>query len=791
MKRLALVITLFSTLILCSQTIKGNVKDALGNIAFADIIVKDNSGKIVTGTTSNDNGIFSVEVSKGTYRVLVSFMGYKNWEKDITIVENLDLGTIILVEDAEKLEEVIIKSKKRVIQQKVDRLVFNVEKSIVAEGGNGTDILKVAPRVRMQNGVLEILGKGASRLLINGRLSPLTGEELTAFLETLNASEIKEIEVITNPPAKYEAAGQGGLINIILKKSKLNSWSNTSRLVYNQNKFNFTTFQNSFNYNKNKLSLITSVSATKGKLHNDENLQVFYPVNFWNIDIDYEDKKDNYSGRFQLDYEASEKVDLGFQYLGSLSQPGGFGSVTSHIFNPDNELESIIKNEGENKVSRYNHALNFHSEVKLDTLGRTISIDADYFQYNSDDDRDFITESFNNTGESLGITSGGLSMTDQNIENFSSRIDVTYPIQKVQFAFGAKASMTTIESNIQFFNTISGEPVLDTNRSNDFMYEENNIAAYVSGSTNVSNKLQIKLGLRVESTNTLGVSVQTNESNSNSFTKLFPTAYISYNKNENNSFNLSYGRRINRPRFSDLNPFKIFINDNSFSEGNPFLKPAFTDSFEFSHSYKRNLNSSLFFSVTNNGFGVIFTSDPGVENQIVTRDNYITHYRYGISENYSFSPLSWWQNQSSVSVIGYYSKFEKEIAADPRNGAEFRVSSNNTFSLSENSKLVMNSWYSSAYSGGLFSLGEMFDMSLGFQHTFKKSNLKLSVFANDIFKTSGVNNLTSVVNGVKQVYAQNYSTRNLAVSLSYNFGNKKLKVKDRTFGNDEERRRSN
>ncbi|WP_075340475.1 TonB-dependent receptor domain-containing protein [Tenacibaculum agarivorans] len=791
MKRLALVTLLCISLFSHAQSIKGKVVDNLGNIAFADIILKDNSGKIIAGTNSNDEGVFLLKSPKGEYTVVISFLGYTNWTKQISVTNTtIDLGIITLVEDTENLEEVVIQSKRRVIQQKVDRLIFDVEKSVVAEGGNGVDILNVAPRVQIQNGVLEILGKGPSRVLINGRLSPLEGEELTAFLEGLNANDIKTIEVITTPPAKFEAAGRGGLINIILKRSKLNSWNNTSRVVYNQNEYNFGSLRNNFSYNKNKLSLVASINATKGHFRHTEDLQIQYPQNFWDIAIESKERNENYSGRFQLDYQASEKTTLGMQYLGNITKPGGFTTVTSTVFDENNQLDRWIDNKGDNNIDRRNNAINFHAETKLDTLGRSIAIDADYFNYNSKNNRDFTTEVFGSNGDSMGITSAALNISDQDIENYSSKVDVNYPINKVNLSFGGKVSFTNTKSDILFFDTLSGDQVLDPSRSNNFEYQENNLAAYVSAATSLTAKLELKLGVRLENTNTKGISEQANQEIENEFTKLFPTVYASYTKNDNHTFSFSYGRRIDRPRFSDLNPFRYYINDNSFGEGNPFLQPSFTDSFELSHTYKRKLSSNVFLNVTTDGFGVIFTSDPVAQTQIVTRDNYITQYNYGISENYNANLFSWWESQNSFNILGYYSKFQKDIGATPRNGVQVRVSSNNTFSIAKKSKLLMNSWYSSAYNGGLFSVGEMYSVSLGFQHSFK-NNIKLSVFANDIFNTSALNNLTSIVDGVEQVYGQNDSNRNVRISLSYSFGNKKIKVRDRKFGNDDERRRSN
>ncbi|CAM1341659.1 TonB-dependent receptor domain-containing protein [Tenacibaculum amylolyticum] len=791
MKRLVVLIGMLSSFSFFSQTIKGTVKDNFGTIAFADIILKDTSNAIITGTTSNDDGTFSLEVKKGKYVVIVSFLGYENWTKQVLVENTIDLGSIILKENIQNLDEVVITATKRSIERKVDRLVFNVEKSVVAEGGSGIDLLKIAPRVQIQNGTVEILGKGVSRVLINGRLSPLEGEELTTFLEGLNGSDIKSIEVITNPPAKYEAAGSGGLINIVLKKAVANSWNNTSRVVYNQNTYNFGSFRNNFSYNKNKVAIVASVNATKGHHLHTEDLQIQYPVNFWDIDIESKERDDNYSGRFQLDYQVSEKTNLGFQYLGNLRKPGGFTTVTSNVFDGNNQLDRWIENKGDNKIETRNNAINIHLDTKLDSLGRAISIDADYFQYNSNNDRDFTTEVFDNSGTSLGISSAALNISDQNIENFSSKIDVTYPVDNVQLSFGTKASFTITESSILFFNTLSGTQILDYTRSNNFMYKENNFAGYVSASSQLSEKLQIKLGARVESTITEGVSREMAQTNTNNYTKLFPTIYVSYKKNDNHSFNLSYGKRINRPRFSDLNPFRYYINDNSFGEGNPFLQPSFTDSFEVSHAYKRIVNSSVFLNVTTDGFGVVFTSDINDETQIVTRENYFTQYNYGFTQSFSYTKEPWWESQNGINLLGYYTKFTKDFGTTPKNGMQVILSSNNTFSLSKNAKFIVNSWYSTAHNRGLYSVGKMFDLSLGYQHTFPESNLKLAVFANDIFNTSFLNNYTSIVNGVEQVYGQNSSTRNLTVSLAYSFGNKKIKIKNRNFGNDEERNRSN
>ncbi|CAL2081618.1 outer membrane beta-barrel protein [Tenacibaculum sp. 190524A02b] len=790
MRRLILIFLALISTHMVSQTITGIVKDTIGSVAFADVILKDTSNNIITGTTTNDNGKFNIKAQKGTYTIQISFLGYQNWSKKVTIDSDLNLGVINLKEDAEALEEVVVKTKKRVIQRKVDRLVFNVEKSIVAEGGNGIDILKIAPRVQVQNGTVEILGKGASRLLINGRLSPLEGDELTAFLENLNSNDIKSIEVITNPPAKYEASSSGGLINIILKKGLKNSWKNAITLTHNQNKYHFNSLRNSFTYNKNNISLAMSMNATKGFHNHIEGLVINYPENLWDINVQSKERNVNYSGRFLLDYTISDKTTIGVQYLGSKSNPGGFSTVTSTVFNTNKNVDKTIENKGDNNINTKNNAINFHAITAIDSLGKSISFDVDYFQYNSKNNRDFITENFSANNNSLGVVADVLNTSNQNIENLSAKADVELPFNKVKLLFGGKASFTTTNSEVLFFNRLSGVPILETNKSNNFKYTENNIATYVSANTNLTGKVKMKIGMRMENVTTKGTNEGMSEENENRYTKLFPTVFFKYTKNDKNSFSFSYGKRINRPRFSDLNPFRYYINDNSYSEGNPFLQPSFTDSFELSHTYKRNLTSSAFVNVTTNGFGVVFTSDTNNQTQIITRENYFTQYNYGIIESFSFNKISWWQSQNSLNLLGYYSIFDKTFKAKPKNGMQVLVTSNNTFSMSKSTKFMINSWYSSSHNRGLSSVGNMFNLSIGLQHTFKNSGFKMSFLANDIFDTSSLNNYESIVNGVKQTYRANSSTRNFRISVSYNFGNQKIKNKEREFGNNEERNRA-
>ncbi|WP_258848535.1 TonB-dependent receptor domain-containing protein [Polaribacter sp. WD7] len=767
----------------------GKVTDNLDVIPFANVVLKQQN-TIVTGTTTSDDGLFELKITPGNYTLEISFLGYKTYTKDINVKSNLNLGTLLLQEDAQALNEVVVKTEKRVLERKIDRVIFNVEKSIAATGGNGVDVLRVTPGVQLQNNALSILGKGATQVMINGRLSPLAGDELIAFLSGFAADDIVKIEVITSPPAKYDASGNGGLINIILKKGAQNSWKNATTLSYNQNKYNFTTLNNNFFYNKNKISLSASVNGSIGNFQNLEGLVIEYPTNIWDIDIEGKQKTDQISGRFLIDYAVSDKTTFGFQYLGNTTTPGIDVVTTSKIFDTNNIFERSQENHAQNEVENNNHSANFHIISKLNDLGKQISFDADYFTFTSDRTLDYFTEQLDIDGNSQGISSSALNIANQKIENFSSQIDIDVPLKKVNLSYGTKVSFTNTNSGVLFFDTTSGMEVLDPNQSTDFKYEENVLAAYFSGNSKLNDKLTMQFGLRFEDTKTIGISTDTNQENINNYSKFFPTLYLSYTKNENNNFNFSYGKRINRPNFRDLNPFRFYINDNSYSVGNPFLQPSFSDNFEISHLYKNNFNTSFSLNITTDGFGVFFNTDIINQDQIVTRENYFKKYIYTLQESFSYSKISWFKSQNSINVLAYITELTKDIDAEVNNGIQFYAESNNTFFLNKSTKLQANAWYSSFHNDGLFSIGQLFHLSFGLQHDFK-NNLKLSMLFSDVLNTGSLRDYNSTVNGIEQSYSQNASSRNFRISLSYNFGNKKVKVKNRRFGNDDEQRRSN
>lgn len=791
MKTIILYAILILPLLAKSQIqLKGNVKGNNEPIVWANVILTSPEGKVITGALTKEDGSFELKLENGSYQLKISYLGFITWQQIILIAKDTNLG-IITLQQNDELKEVRIVAKKKLIEYKTDRIVFNVENSISASGGNAVNAIGTAPGVMILNNSISILGKGDTRVMIDGKLIALTGDELISYLNSIDATNIASVEVITNPPAKYEAGGNGGLINIILKKGVQDSWKNSTSMTYNQSTHSFYSLNDNFLYNKNKVRLAMNIDGKTGSLKQTEELTTYYPNGLWELNRVGKQQQNNLSGGLAFDYDVSDRTTLGIQYIGNQENPDSKDMTTIKIRNTAHQIDSLLINNGLSKLNNSSHTYNAHVFTKLDTAGRKLSFDLDYFNYNSKTNNNFLTSSFLPDMEFLNINQSAKNISEQNIRNTSIKVDMEHPLKFMNLSYGAKMSFIKSKADINYYNTISGYPILDKTQSNGFDYQENNQSLYVNGIKSLGSQFSLQIGLRMENIQTNGYSDNKNQTTVNNYLKLFPTLYLSYKKDENNNFLFNYGKRVDRPVFRDLNPFRYYLNSKSYSEGNPFLQPSYNDNFDFTYVYKGNLRTNLFFNITTDGYGVVFNSDPVTNIQIISRQNYFKEYYYGIGENYTVNFTPWWQSQNSVYLLGSKSVFNEMVNAIPKNSLQLYLTTNNTFSLSTSTKIQADYFYTSFVKRGLYETGQLSGLNMGIKQSLLKNKLQLSMLVNDVFNKASLRDYTSVVNGIKQVYGQNYSSRFFRFSLAYSFGNDKVNIKQRSLGNEEERRRTN
>jgi len=794
MKYLSLALILIIPFFSFSQIIvKGKVKDSISYIEFANVILMDVDNNFVSGSITNDEGSFTIKSNKGKYNLKVSFIGYKDWVREV-LVENkdIDLGNIQLIQSENKLEEVIISAKKPTIKRKVDRLIFNIENSIISSGGDAIDVLQKTPGVRVDRSSIGLIGKSSVRILINDRLSPLSGEDLVTYLRTLSSDDIAKIEVITNPPSKYEAEGNSGLINIVLKKVKKDFFVGNIRSTYREATYSSVFLGGGVTYQKNKLSLFVNINSGDGSIEVSETNKIFYPTQSWDTDTKIRYFRKFVSGRIGIDYDISNKTSFGVQYLGATSRPDNIERTATNILNNSNSIDSLLLTNANSNKKTYYHSLNGHFKTELDTLGRSINIDVDYFTYNNNQGRNNTTETFLENGNIVQNSTDIFKNTsNQRVESFTSGIDFEWPTNFTNLEFGGKLSYIKNNSDVGAFNFQNGSFVVNPNQSNIFEYKENTQAIYVSASKSVK-KWDFKLGFRLELTQTEGNSVTLNQSNKNNYSKLFPTAYITYNPNDDNSLSLNYGKRINRPSYRELNPFRWFSNPYSFTEGNPFLQPSFVDNFEVSHTFQNNLNTSLYLSLTEDGSDQITLTDITSNIQATVRRNFLEEYAIGISQSYTFKEIKCLE--SYLQYDFNYSKIKSTLpnTIDEQDGLNFYAGIDNSFYFNSEKTFLgeLNFWYSSPGVSGVDIITESYAVDMGLKWLFLEKDLQIKLVFSDVFRTSQ-GAIISVVNAINQEYRNYYDNRQLRISATYRFGNKKLRSKRKQFSNEEERRRTN
>jgi len=785
---LSLIFTFFSSSF-AQSTIRGSISDGKESLAFCNVFLLQKDSILIQGTVADAEGQFEISVPNEEYILKVTYVGFKDYSQVLSIKENVNLGTIKLQVSGTELNEVTVTAQRRLIERKTDRLVFNLSQSIAAQGSDMARAISLAPGVIVQNNRINLVGRGEVRVLINGRLLQLEGDELTAYLSTISSDDVDKVEIITNPPAEYDAAGNTGFINIIYKKGRNNSWKNNTVFSCTQNRNSFASLRNSLLYNQNKHSLSFSLNATKGESWNTEYGATFFPNFTQDWESIYISNQDQFGGRLAYDYQINDNNSIGFQYQGSLAYPSSQQNTVTNLLFSENVLDTTFINTTNDNRLRENHAANLHFTTKIDSAGKQLSIDADYFSYNQQSENSFDIQSFNTDEEYLGLSRSRDVASDQNIKNYSLKLDMVHPIKKGKLTYGAKYNLNISNNAIENYDRLSGEAILDQVLSNTFEYEEGIAALYLSGSRQLSSKWNVQLGARLEHTNSSGFSETLNQRNDNRFTRLFPTAYVQYNQNENHQYTWSVGGRINRAGFRDLNPFRIYLTNNAYSEGNPFLLPSYNYSFNFNHVFKSKFTTTFYYNRQINGFGTLFLPFPKEGVLATIRDNFFDGNYLGIGEIFPVDINKKWSMQNQVYLMYNHTEVYDNYAAKAQNGFQYYLSSNQNITLTNGWKCQVNLWYNSAWKSNIFYSKDQWRIDIGLQKKFLNDQLQFSLQINDLFDTSSLEALSSEINGVLNTYGQNYSNRNVQVSFSYQFGNDKVNVKDREFGSEEVKRR--
>lgn len=779
-----------SGIFLHAQSISGKVSNEDNiPVCYAEIILsKDNIKKI---GISDEGGNYSITLPQnGTYKTVIKKDGIELENIQIVVEGNIIRNFKVNLIKEKKIQGVTLIGQKKIVERKVDRLVFNVENSIISEGGDALDVLKITPNISVRNEDIIMIGKSGMSVMINNRILKLSGDDLISYLKSLKSENIKNIEVITNPPAKYDAEGNSGIININLKKTKQDTWNASIGTYFKQSKYQQYGQSLNINYNKNRVSLYGSLGHNDGLyFYRTEEDKIYYSDKFYHsLSTMKNDYNKNYNANIGLDYDFSKNFSSGIQFIKSQNNIIGDETNDTNIYSSQNYLLKTLSVTNDN---RNNYSLNFHSTYKLDSLGSNIIFNGDLFNYETFKNREFETTQYNNFTDFFSnyIAQNNSS---QKIANYSAQIDVEKKYKNFEYEFGGKISSSKNTSNINYFDLTSGLPIFQKDRSDSFDYSENLQALYISGNKKLGDKWEAKAGLRLENTETKGYSYDLNETDKSHYTKLFPTLYILYKPKEKQSISFSYGKRINRPNYRVLNPFVRYINPYTTSQGNPYLQPYYTDNYELTYNYKDNWLSTLYYSNSKNIYEQVnYISNDNI-NSATKYENFYNQFSIGITESYTLHPIKNWESNLTANV--YYKKIESSL---PQTLASFSgwsafFETDNNYFLNKNKTILLSIdyWIQFPEYDAIYKTNAISVLDIGMRAFLLDKKLSLSLYFSDLLKIQKVKNL-SIFNGIQQEF-QNYEDRqSIKVSLRYSFGNNKIKSKSVNSSNKEEKQRAN
>ena len=638
-------------------TIRGEVRGWTAEaIPVVNLLAAPDSA-IVKATLCDTAGWFEFEnIREGTYLASVSHMGYQTYVSgQISVAADattVSLPPIQLLPSETGLEEVQIVARKPFVQRRIDRVVVNPDALIGNAGTSSLDVLAKAPGVLVDNnGNISLKGKPGVVVFIDNKPTYMAAAELSNYLRSLPSGAMESIEIMTNPPAGYDAAGNAGIINIKLKKNLQKGFNGGINLSYGQGKYWRSNNSVNFNYRINKLNFFCNIGLSQHNSYQDLTINRHYykPDGSYSSGFAQNSYIKQESGgrtaRVGMDYYLSGKSTLGAVIAGFINPSASSVTNTASVSDQNNSIVSrIAANSTADKEWR-NGSVNLNYTYKIDSKGRELSANADYISYASRHDQQLVNSIYTPDNVSIGQTIL-TSTLPASITIKTLKADYAHPLahdDKIDAGF--KSSFVSTDNTASFFDVADGVATPNDEFSNRFQYQENINAGYLNYARNWA-KFSVQLGLRVENTNMKGHQPGSSHTKDSSFTRsytsLFPTVYLAYRADslQRHQFGFSFGRRIDRPNYQDLNPFTYPLDRYTYYGGNPYLQPTFSYNFELSHTYKNFLTTTLEYSIadnliqeTNEQRGTIFYSRPG---------NFGRQTVYGISVNGTFQLTKWW-----------------------------------------------------------------------------------------------------------------------------------------------------
>ena len=784
--------------------INGTIKDGgdqkIIDAASISLLKAKDSSLVKVSVTDKDGNFVFENVKEGSYILLASSTGHaKTYSAPVSIsTENtiVSVPALQLVPVNKNLKEVVVTSKRPFIERKLDRTIVNVDASITNAGSTALEVLEKSPGISVdKDGNISLKGKQGVIIFIDGRPSYLSGQDLANMLQNMTASQLDQIEIMTNPPAKYDASGNSGVINIKTKKNKMFGYNGSISSGYTQGVYARVNEGLNFNYRNKKVNIFTSLNYN----NNHRKSELYILRNFreestkdlksiFDQKTNMEKQSDYYNAKLGLDYTVTRKTTIGFVLNGYFNPGSEKDATTTFIYDPNSVLTSQTNAYVSNEQKWKNFSGNLNFRTVLDSAGQELTADFDYIGYKSNNVQPLTSSYYDNMGNLTRVPDVLNGTLPSNIKIYSGKVDYTLPLKHgAKFEAGIKSSYVKTDNDARYDSLKVGYSVLDSGRSNHFIYDENINAAYVNYSRPLGKKWSAQLGLRLENTNangntsgytyntTAGKFETTDTRFKRSYTQLFPTVYIQYTANEKNQFVINYGRRIERPDYEDMNPFVHFLDRYTFEQGNPNLKPQFAHNIELSHTYKGFLNTTLNYTSTNNIIQEVIEQNEQTNETFIKKLNIARLQQVGLAVSAQKDITKWWSGSIYANVFN--NRFKGIVNNDPVSiGITcFQTQLQQQFKLGKGWTAEASGFYRTKGLEGVIFIQPIVQVDAGLSKQVLKNKGSIKLNFNDIFASAvfkGYSRYGTVDANFREV---NYR-RSVSINFSYRFSKGKLKA---------------
>ncbi|WP_212005820.1 outer membrane beta-barrel family protein [Chitinophaga sp. HK235] len=765
-------------------------------VEFATVtLLKAGDSSLVKGAIADISGKYEFEqIKQGKYLIAAAAVGMsKAYSKPFEVNGSSVNVPAITMEGASKnLKAVDVTARKPFVEQKADKMVVNVESSISAAGGTAMEVLEKSPTINVdKDGNISMKGKGGVVIMIDGKPTNMSNQEITELLKSMPSSNVEQIELIANPSAKYDAAGNAGIINLKLKKNK-NYGTNGSvnlaaaygirgrasgglNLNHRNEKMNiFGSYNYSNRDNYQELGVYRTLNGEGGS-------RVFDQQNLMIPNSEY------HGGKIGMDYFVSKNHTLGVM-VDLTSNNRKIPSDATTKISTAGIIDSILHTNTNNPSKWKRGAYNLNYRGILDSTGKELNIDLDYAR-NTNQQHSSIIALTKDAADMKRLSSDtSRNIQPSTIEIKTAKIDYVHPLKgQAKLEAGVKLSFVTTDNDARFDSLRNDSWIKDERRSNHFIYKENVNAAYINFNKQFK-KLNVQVGLRGEQTTISGNSQSTRNNeekivkNDSSYFNLFPSAALTYELNKDNTLGFTYSRRIQRPDYEELNPFEFYLDRYTMQSGNPGLKPQYSNNFEISHTFKQFLITSLGYSHTTNMMTRIL--EAAVDQ--ATGDTTVTRYRYqnvAKANNFTLNismpmPITkWWSSFTTLSAS--YNMFETVVDKNDvkLSSMAFYGRTQQSFTITKDlsAEAVFEYVSPQVTQEGLFKMKSMFSCDLGVQQKVLKGKGLVKLGVSDIFRTNYFR--ADFENAGRTIALFNsWDSRQVRLSFNYRFGNTNVKA---------------